>query len=145
MASVSNLPPELIAHTVSFLQTADTHDVCFGGRTNHLDRLRRRADSLCRDRAALAVVCREWRGILSQKAFKAATWTRALFGVEQTHGAERDFALRRRAVHAEGAQYLRTTYDIPRGRRDPAQPKICSFFPYKDGRARCWGCGSKHK
>ena len=60
MASFSNLPPELIAHTVSFLQTADTHDVCFGGRTNHLDRLRRRADSLCRDRAALAVVCREW-------------------------------------------------------------------------------------
>ena len=89
MAS-KHLPPELIAHTVSFLQTADTHDVCFGGRTNHLDRLRRRADSLCRDRAALAVVCREWRGILSQKAFKAATWTRALFGVEQTHGAERD-------------------------------------------------------
>ena len=80
MAS-KHLPPELIAHTVSFLQTADTHDVCFGGRTNHLDRLRRRADSLCRDRAALAVVCREWRGILSQKAFKAATWTRALFGV----------------------------------------------------------------
>ena len=31
------------------------------------------------------------------------------------------------------------------GRRDPAQPKICSFFPHKDGRARCWGCGSKHK
>lgn len=26
------------------------------------------------------------------------------------------------------------------GRRDPAQPKICSFFPHKDGRARCWGC-----
>ena len=25
-------------------------------------------------------------------------------------------------------------------RRDPAQPKICSFFPHKDGRARCWGC-----
>ena len=48
-ASFSNLPPELIAHTVSFLQTADTHDVCFGGRTNHLDRLRRRADSLCRE------------------------------------------------------------------------------------------------
>ena len=62
--SVSNLPPELIAHAVSFLQTADTHDVCFGGKTNHLDRLRRRADSLCRDRAALAAVCREWRGIL---------------------------------------------------------------------------------
>ena len=143
MAS-KHLPPELIAHIVSFLQTADTHDVCFGGRTNHLDRLRRRADSLCRDRAALAVVCREWRGILSQKAFKAATWTRALFGVEQTHGAERDFALRRRAVHAEGARYLRTTYDIPRGRRDPAQPKICSFFPHKNGRARCWGCGAKH-
>ena len=80
MAS-KHLPPELIAHFVSFLQTADTHDVCFGGRTNHLDRLRRRADALCRDRAALAVVCREWRGILSQKAFKAATWTRALFGV----------------------------------------------------------------
>ena len=26
------------------------------------------------------------------------------------------------------------------GRRDPAQPKICSFFPHKDGRARCRGC-----
>ena len=26
------------------------------------------------------------------------------------------------------------------GRRDPAQPKICSFFPHKDGRARCWRC-----
>ena len=84
MASVSNLPPELIAHTVSFLQTADTHDVCFGGKTNHLDRLRRRADSLCRDRAALAAVCREWREILSQKKFKAATWTRALFGTTVT-------------------------------------------------------------
>ena len=47
--------------------------------------------------------------------------------------------------YAEGARYLRTTYDIPRGRRDPAQPKICSFFPHKNGRARCWGCGSKHK
>ena len=100
-----HLPPELIAHLVSFLQTADTHDVCFGGRTDHLDRLRRRADSLCRDRAALAVVCREWRGILSQKAFKAATWTRALFGVEQTHGAERDFALRRRAVQRRGRHH----------------------------------------
>ena len=104
MAS-KHLPPELIAHLVSFLQTADTHDVCFGGRTSHLDRLRRRADSLCRDRAALAVVCREWRGILSQKAFKAATWTRALFGVEQTHGAERDFALRRRAVQRRGRHH----------------------------------------
>ena len=34
------------------------------------------------------------------------------------------------------------------GRRDPAQPKICSFFPLKNslknGRARCWGCGAKH-
>ena len=28
----------------------------------------------------------------------------------------------------------------PRRRRDPAQPKICSFFPHKDGRARCRGC-----
>ena len=27
MAS-KHLPPELIAHLVSFLQTADTHDVC---------------------------------------------------------------------------------------------------------------------
>ena len=35
MAS-KHLPPELIAHSVSFLQTADTHDVCFGGRTNHV-------------------------------------------------------------------------------------------------------------
>ena len=46
--------------------------------------------------------------------------------------------------YAEGVRYLRTTYDVPRGRRDPAQPKICSFFPHKDGRARCWGCGAKH-
>ena len=46
--------------------------------------------------------------------------------------------------YAEGVRYLRTTYDIPRGRRDPAQPKICSFFPHKNGRARCWGCGAKH-
>ena len=47
--------------------------------------------------------------------------------------------------YAEGVRYLRTTYDIPRRRRDPAQRKICSFFPHKNGRARCWGCGSKHK
>ena len=47
--------------------------------------------------------------------------------------------------YAEGVRYLRTTYDVPRGRRDPAQPKICSFFPHKNGRARCWGCGAKHK
>ena len=46
--------------------------------------------------------------------------------------------------YAEGVRYLRTTYDMPRGRRDPAQPKICSFFPHKNGRARCWGCGAKH-
>ena len=39
-----------------------------------------------------------------------------------------------------GVRYLRATYDIPRRRRDPAQPKICSFFPHKDGRARCRGC-----
>ena len=104
MAS-KHLPPELIAHSVSFLQTADTHDVCFGGKTNHLDRLRRRADTLCQDRCALAVVCREWREILNQKAFKAASWTRALFGVEETHGAERDFALRRRAVQRRGRHH----------------------------------------
>ena len=47
--------------------------------------------------------------------------------------------------YAEGVRYLRATYDMPRGRRDPAQRKICSFFPHKNGRARCWGCGSKHK
>ena len=47
--------------------------------------------------------------------------------------------------YAEGVRYLRTTYDVPRRRRDPAQRKICSFFPHKNGRARCWGCGSKHK
>jgi hypothetical protein len=37
---------------------------------------------------------------------------------------------------------------MPRRRRDPAQRKICSFFPLKNslknGRARCWGCGAKH-
>ena len=81
MASFSNLPPELIAHTVSFLQTADTHDVCFGGRTNHLDRLRRRADSLCRDRAALVAVCREWREILL--VLPAQGRPRALLGVRR--------------------------------------------------------------
>ena len=50
--------------------------------------------------------------------------------------------------YAEGVRYLRTTYDIPRRRRDPTQRKICSFFPLKNslknGRARCWGCGAKH-
>ena len=105
-ASVSNLPPELIAHTVSFLQTADTHDVCFGGRTNHLDRLRRRADSLCRDRAALAVVCREWREILGQRAeFKAATWTQALFGVDLFGVAPRT-KIQRESVPRDGAACL---------------------------------------
>ena len=46
--------------------------------------------------------------------------------------------------YAEGVRYLRTTYDIPRRRRDPAQPKICSFFPHENSRARCWTCGAKH-
>ena len=47
--------------------------------------------------------------------------------------------------YAEGVRYLRETYDVPRRRSDRAQRKICSFFPHKNGRARCWGCGSKHK
>ena len=46
--------------------------------------------------------------------------------------------------YAEGVRYLRETYDVPRRRSDRAQRKICSFFPHKNGRARCWGCGSKH-
>ena len=119
MAS-KHLPPELIAHSVSFLQTADTHDVCFGGKTNHL----------------------EFSGLVDlveKRFFEAGLREPELWEV-----CDPAWKVVDESGYAEGVRYLRTTYDIPRRRRDPAQRKICSFFPHKDGRARCWGCGAKH-
>ena len=123
MAS-KHLPPELIAHLVSFLQTADTHDVCFGGRTNHLEET-------------------EFCGLVDlveQRFFEAGVREPELEEV-----CDPAWKVVDESGYAEGARYLRTTYDVPGGRHDRAQPKICSFFPHKNGRARCWGCGSKHK
>ena len=61
------------------------------------------------------------RGVLSQRSSSTASATR-------------------RARARRDSWYWRRARVCVFGRRDPAQPKICSFFPHKDGRARCWGC-----
>ena len=174
MASVSNLPPELIAHTVSFLQTADTHDVCFGGRTSsdhpsacYLQFHFNEIEVYMRAQIAPFQQVRMAPGALEDGDGPFFCGCRACFADElEFYGlvelVEKRFfegGLREPELeevcdpawkvvdesgYAEGVRYLRTTYDVPRGRRDPAQPKICSFFPHKNGRARCWGCGAKH-
>ena len=46
----------------------------------------------------------------------------------------------------EALKYVRKKIWSPRPPRlDPAQRRICSFFPRLDGRARCWTCGGQHE
>ena len=46
----------------------------------------------------------------------------------------------------EALKYVRKKIWSPRPPRlDPAQRRICSFFPRRDGRARCWTCGGQHE
>ena len=46
----------------------------------------------------------------------------------------------------EALKYVRAKIWSPRPPRlDPAQRRICSFFPRLDGRARCWTCGGQHE
>ena len=46
----------------------------------------------------------------------------------------------------EALKYVRRKIWSPRPPRlDPAQRRICSFFPRRDGRARCWTCGGQHE
>ena len=46
----------------------------------------------------------------------------------------------------EALKYARAKIWSPRPPRlDPAQRRICSFFPRRDGRARCWTCGGQHE
>ena len=46
----------------------------------------------------------------------------------------------------EALKYVRQKAWSPRPPRlDPAQRRICSFFPRRDGRARCWTCGGQHE
>ena len=46
----------------------------------------------------------------------------------------------------EALKYVRKKMWSPRPPRlDPAQRRICSFFPRLDGRARCWTCGGQHE
>jgi len=46
----------------------------------------------------------------------------------------------------EALKYVRKKIWSPRSPRiDPAQRRICSFFPRRDGRARCWTCGGQHE
>ena len=37
---------------------------------------------------------------------------------------------------------VRDRLNRPPPRNDPRQPKLCSFWPKKNGRARCWKCGN---
>ena len=46
----------------------------------------------------------------------------------------------------EALKYVRAKIWSPRPPRlDPAQRRICSFFPRRDGRARGWTCGGQHE
>ena len=69
------------------------------------------------------------RGVLSRRSSSTASATRRA-------RVRRDSCPRPGGARPTGSSGESVIF----GRRDPAQPKICSFFPHKDGRARCWGC-----
>ena len=74
------------------------------------------------------------RGVLSQCSSSTASATR------RRARAPPDSCPWPGGARPTGSWYWRRARVCVFGRRDPAQPKICSFFPHKDGRARCRGC-----
>ena len=117
-----HLPSEVLAVVLQYLTTAAPFLWCNSGDRLRLTRMTRRHCE--RD---FAEYDRAFQDLGEDDQFFAD-------GLLRTHGI------------VEALKYVRKKIWSPRPPRlDPAQRRICSFFPRRDGRARCWTCGGQHE